>query len=67
MRAVAEEERDGGVKANALAPAAMRTAANLTEIGDGARLLDLDTVADTVLFLCSPAGRALTGQVIRLG
>ena len=67
MRAVAEEERERGVSANALAPTALRTATNVSEMGEGAPLVELDTVADTVLFLCSPAGRALTGQVIRLG
>ena len=66
-RAVADEEREAGVRANVLAPTSIRTAANVSDMGSDARYVELDTIADTVLFLCSSAGRALTGQVIRLG
>ena len=34
MRAIAAEERDNGVRANALAPIAIRTAANVADMGD---------------------------------
>lgn len=65
-RAVAEEERDAGVRANAVAPTAIRTAANLREMSTAVRFVEREDVAATVLFLCSDAARALTGQVLRL-
>jgi len=68
MRAVAQEERESGVRSNALAPTAIRTAANVESMGATARYVERDEVADAVLFLCfSPAARAITGQVLRLG
>ena len=68
MRSVAQEERDTGVRSNALAPTAVRTAANLASMGDGSRYVEREEVADAVEFLCfSPASRAITGQVIQLG
>jgi len=67
MRAVAEEERAAGVRANAVAPTSIRTGDNVRDMGASARYVELDAVADAVLFLCSEAARALTGQVIRLG
>jgi 3-oxoacyl-[acyl-carrier protein] reductase len=67
MRAVAEEERDRGVRANAVAPSAIRTGDNLAAMGAGARFVEREHVADTVLYLCSDAASAITGQVIELG
>ena len=67
MQAVAQEERDTGVRANAVAPTAVRTAANLASIGDQVRYVEREAVADVVCYLCSDAARAITGQVIRLG
>lgn len=66
MRAVADEEVENGVRANALAPTQIRTADNLGSIGDDVRYVERETVAETILFLCSPEARAITGQVIRL-
>ena len=70
MRAVAEEERDHGVRANALAPTAIRTGDNLramgTDAGGGVRYVERESVADAVLFLCSPEARNVTGQVLKL-
>ena len=66
MRAVAEEERDGGVRANAVAPTAIRTAANLASMGGDMRYVEREEVAATVLFLCSEASSAITGQILRL-
>jgi len=66
MRSVADEGRDYGVRSNALAPAAIRTAANQESMGADARYVEREEVASAVAFLCSPASIAITGQVIRL-
>jgi 3-oxoacyl-[acyl-carrier protein] reductase len=66
MLAVAQEERANGVRANALAPGAIRTAANLESMGSDKRYVEREDVASTVMWLCSDAARAVTGQVIRL-
>lgn len=65
--AVAEEERSHGVRANALAPTAIRTAANEASMGTNAAYVEREQVADAVLWLCSSASGGITGQVIRLG
>lgn len=67
MRAVAEEERANGVRANALAPTAIRTDANLESMGDKTRYVEREDVAAAVAWLGSDASRAVSGQVIRLG
>jgi NAD(P)-dependent dehydrogenase (short-subunit alcohol dehydrogenase family) len=66
MRAIADEEQASGVRANAIAPTAIRTAANVQAMGAGARYVEREQVADTVLFLCSTAASAITGQLIAL-
>jgi 3-oxoacyl-[acyl-carrier protein] reductase len=66
-RAVAQEERSRGIRANALAPSAIRTATNEASMGEDARYVEREDVVSTVLFLCSPAANAITGQVVRLG
>jgi len=68
MRAVAQEERPTGVRSNALAPTAIRTAANVESMDASTRYVEREEVADAVLFLCfSDAARSITGQVIQLG
>jgi NAD(P)-dependent dehydrogenase (short-subunit alcohol dehydrogenase family) len=68
MRAVAQEERDTGVRSNALAPTAIRTTANLETMGSAPRYVEREEIADAVYFLCfSDAARSITGQVIQLG
>jgi len=66
MRSVADEGRALGVRANALAPAAIRTGTNEATMGKDTHYVERDDVASVVAFLCSPAARAITGQVIRL-
>jgi NAD(P)-dependent dehydrogenase (short-subunit alcohol dehydrogenase family) len=67
MRAVAEDERAHGVRANAVAPTSIRTAANVAAMGDRADYVSREEVAATVRWLCSDAARAITGQAVRLG
>lgn len=67
MRTVAEEERKSGVRANAVAPTAVRTAANLESMGDEVRYVEREELAAVVLHLCDASSSAVSGEVIRLG
>jgi NAD(P)-dependent dehydrogenase (short-subunit alcohol dehydrogenase family) len=64
MQSIAQEEGPRGVRANALAPAAIRTAANLAAMGSDAQLVPREDVANAVLLLCSELARRVTGQVL---
>jgi NAD(P)-dependent dehydrogenase (short-subunit alcohol dehydrogenase family) len=66
MQTVAQEEKATGVRANALAPTAIRTASNVAAMGTDVSYVERETVADWVAFLCAPTS-AVSGQVIRLG
>ena len=66
MRAVAQEELASGVRANAVAPTSIRTAANVESMGENVRYVEREAVAAAVAFLCSDAASAVTGQVIAL-
>lgn len=66
MHSVADEGREQGIRANAIAPGSIRTATNEAAMGTDARYVEREDVASLVTFLCSPAARAITGQVIRL-
>jgi NAD(P)-dependent dehydrogenase (short-subunit alcohol dehydrogenase family) len=67
MRSVADEGRATGVRANALAPAAIRTATNEKSMPSKTSYVEREEVASTVLYLCSREASGTTGQVIRLG
>jgi NAD(P)-dependent dehydrogenase (short-subunit alcohol dehydrogenase family) len=67
MRAVAAEEKKAGVRANALAPQAIRTDANLASMGEDKQYVERETIAAWVLWLASGASGPISGQVIRLG
>lgn len=67
MRAVAGEERVNGVRANALAPQAIRTESNVSSMGEDQKYVERETVAAWVLWLCSKTAGPVSGQVIRLG
>jgi 3-oxoacyl-[acyl-carrier protein] reductase len=64
--AISQEEAKSGVRANVLAPAAIRTSSNAAEMGPNASFVEREDVAATVSWLCSNAARAVTGQVLRL-
>jgi NAD(P)-dependent dehydrogenase (short-subunit alcohol dehydrogenase family) len=66
MRAVAQEERANGIRANALAPTAIRTGANLDSMGDKFAYVERESVAGVIAFLCSGEAANITGQVIEL-
>lgn len=66
LRTVAEDEDKNGVRANAVAPVAIRTAANLADLNDKTKYVERESVADVVAFLASHAARNVTGQVLRL-
>ncbi len=66
MRAVAQEESQHGVRANAVAPTSIRTAANLESMGTDAVYVDRSDVASTVLWLCSAEASGVTGQIVKL-
>lgn len=67
MRAVAADERAAGVRANAVAPGSIRTAANLAAMGEQDGYVTREAVAEAVRWLCSDAARGVTGEVLRLG
>ena len=66
MRAIAAEEAQYGVRANAIAPTAIRTAANVAAMGAGVKYVEREQVAEVVAYLCSDAASAVTGAVIPL-
>lgn len=67
MRSVAQEELAHGVTANAVAPSAIRTEANLNTMGDRYQYVEREEFAAVLLHLCAPSARRITGQVIKLG
>jgi NAD(P)-dependent dehydrogenase (short-subunit alcohol dehydrogenase family) len=75
MRAVAADERPRGdgaagrraVRANAVAPTAIRTAANAAAGMDPATAVTREAVAGTVAWLAASTSAPVTGQVLRLG
>ena len=66
VRALAQEERAHGVRVNALAPTALRTAANLEAIGGDFRYVEREELAMMTVLLCGPACARVSGQVIEL-
>jgi len=66
MRTVALDEKTHGVRANAVAPTAIRTASNVADMGDQVDYVERESVADVVAFLASPLARNVSGQVLVL-
>jgi NAD(P)-dependent dehydrogenase (short-subunit alcohol dehydrogenase family) len=66
MRSVADEGRARHLRANAVAPISVRTGDNIRDMGSGVTFVEREAVAGAVVFLCSHASRAITGQILRL-
>lgn len=66
MRTVALDEKAHGVRANAVAPTAIRTTTNVADMGDKTDYVERESVADVVAFLASPLARNVSGQVLVL-
>ncbi|MEP6992456.1 MAG: SDR family oxidoreductase, partial [bacterium] len=64
MQSIALEEKATGVRANAVAPTSIRTAANLASMGPDATYVSREDVANVVLWLCSEDAHAVTGQIV---
>lgn len=64
VHAIAREEREHGVRANAVAPSTIRTGDNIAALGDSPSMVSREAVADTVCWLASDASRAVTGQIL---
>lgn len=62
-RALAAEVAGHKIRVNAVAPATVRTAANVAQDPQG-RFVELDHLVHAVLFLASDEARAITGQVL---
>src|SRR5256885_13473495 len=65
-RELAREYRDADIRVNAVAPATVRTADNLAQMGDKGPLVELAEVVHTVLFLASDESSAITGQIVAI-
>ena len=64
MQSISQEEAPCGVRANAVAPTSIRTAANVAAMGPDVAYVSRDDVAKVVLWLCSEDARVVNGQVI---
>ncbi|HET7190003.1 MAG TPA: SDR family oxidoreductase [Gemmatimonadaceae bacterium] len=64
MQVIAQEERAHGVRANAVAPTTIRTSDNVAAMGAETPMVTREAVADVVLWLCSDASRAVSGQLV---
>jgi 3-oxoacyl-[acyl-carrier protein] reductase len=65
-RALALEEKEHGVRVNAVAPGTMDTAANRESMQDAGAFVARDDVAAVVLFLASDDARAVSGETIHV-
>jgi NAD(P)-dependent dehydrogenase (short-subunit alcohol dehydrogenase family) len=64
-RELAREYRDADIRVNAVAPATVRTADNVAQMGDAKTpFVELNDVVNTVAFLASDEASAITGQIV---
>jgi len=66
--AVALEGKEFNIQANAIAPSVILTEANKADMpnADFSKWVTPNQIAETIVFLCSPAGDAITGTVLKL-
>jgi NAD(P)-dependent dehydrogenase (short-subunit alcohol dehydrogenase family) len=67
-RALALEEREHGVRVNAIAPAMIDTEQNRAQVTDprAVRWVTREQVAAVTLFLAGPAASGISGEVVRV-
>ena len=67
-RAMAREERDRGVRVNAVAPGMIDTAQNRDQVsdGEGVSWVTRGQVVEVVLFLASKEGSGINGETVRV-
>jgi NAD(P)-dependent dehydrogenase (short-subunit alcohol dehydrogenase family) len=65
-RSIAEQELEHGVRANAVAPSAIRTPENEKAMKKSASFVEPADLADAIMYLVSDEAGAITGQVIAL-
>jgi NAD(P)-dependent dehydrogenase (short-subunit alcohol dehydrogenase family) len=66
VQTLAQDEAQFGVRVNAVAPTALRTAANEADMPNGTRYVEREEFASIIVALCAPAWRRVSGQVIAL-
>ncbi|HEU5207789.1 MAG TPA: SDR family oxidoreductase [Longimicrobiales bacterium] len=65
-QALAAEERESGVRVNAVAPGMVDTVQNRNDMPTRQRWVKREQIADVVLFLLSDAASGVTGEVVRV-
>ena len=65
-RAMAIEEKDNGVRVNAIAPGMIDTAQNRASADENAKFVSREEIANVVQFLASDAAKAVTGETIEV-
>ena len=65
-RSLAIEEKNNGVRVNAVAPGIIDTAQNRSTASDDAVFVTREEVASVVLFLAGPAATGITGETINV-
>jgi NAD(P)-dependent dehydrogenase (short-subunit alcohol dehydrogenase family) len=65
-RSLALEERDHGLRINAIAPGPIDTEQNRTVMEKGTRFVSREEVARVALFLAGPAASGISGETIRV-
>lgn len=65
-RALAREFSEDRIRVNAIAPEAVRTDANVRDMGAGARFVEMADLVRTILWLASDTAATVTGHVLPL-
>ncbi|MGQ0561708.1 MAG: SDR family NAD(P)-dependent oxidoreductase [Gemmatimonadota bacterium] len=65
-RALAIEEKEHGVRVNALAPGMIDTEQNRRAMPDNTKWVSREQIANVVLFLASDAGSGITGETVHV-